>query len=143
MSRNTAKDTTGDRKEPKPGIGRTLDLPFATALDRVGEALRKEGFGVLTRIDVRATMKEKLGVEVAPCVILGACNPPLAHRALTIEPEVALMLPCNVVVRDLGNGRVRVEAVNTIAMMSLFPKFDLVPIAAEVNEKMERVVNSL
>jgi uncharacterized protein (DUF302 family) len=109
----------------------------------VGEALRKEGFGILTRIDLQATMKERLGVEVAPCVILGACNPPLAHRALAVEPEVALLLPCNVVVRDLGNGRVGVEAVDALAMMSLFPKPALAPIATEVNERLLRVIRSL
>jgi uncharacterized protein (DUF302 family) len=127
----------------EPGTGRTLNLPFTAALQRVDEALRKEGFGVLTRIDLRATMQENLGVEVAPCVILGACNPTLAHQALTVEPEVALMLPCNVVVRDLGKGRVRIEAVNALAMMSLFPKRDLLPIAIVVNEKLARVIDSL
>jgi len=132
-----------DRKEAKAGIGRTIHLPFATAIERIGEALSKEGFGVLCRIDVQATMKEKLGVEVAPWVIFGACNPSLAHRALTLEPAVALMLPCNVVVRDLGGGRVRIEAVDALAMMNLFPRSDLVPVATEVNERLARVVNSL
>ncbi len=132
-----------ERKEAKPGIGRTIDLSFAAAIERVGEALHKEGFGVLCRIDVQATMKEKLGVDVAPWVILGACNPHLAYRALTLEPDVALMLPCNVVVRDLGGDRVRIDAVNALSMMNQFPRRDLVPVATEVNERLARVVNSL
>ncbi len=125
------------------GIGRTVDLAYEDALARVEEALKREGFGVLTRIDVRATMKEKLGVDQAPFVILGACNPPLAHRALETEPEIGLMLPCNVVVRSLPGGRTRVEAINAQAMASLFPKADLTPVAHEVGERLARVLASV
>lgn len=126
-----------------PGIGKTVEMPFETALERAREALQREGFGVLTRIDVQATLKEKLGAEVPPFVILGACNPPLAHRALEIEPQVGLLLPCNVVVRDLGGGKVRVEAINALAMMSLFPVAGLEPVARQVNERLSRVVAAL
>lgn len=129
--------------EITPGIGRTVSLPFATVLDRVTDELRKEGFGVLTRVDVKATLKEKLGREMAPFVILGACNPTLAHQALELEPEIGLMLPCNVVVRELAGGQVRVEAVNALAMMSLFPKADLGAIATDVNARLTRVVNAV
>ncbi|HEU4401637.1 MAG TPA: DUF302 domain-containing protein [Candidatus Polarisedimenticolia bacterium] len=126
-----------------PGIGRTVDLPFASAIEKAIEALKKEGFGVLTRIDVKATMKEKLGVEGPSFVILGACNPPLAHKALGLDPEVGLMLPCNVVVREVEGGKVRVEAINALAMMSLFPNAGLVPIAGEVSERLGRVIKAI
>ena len=127
----------------RPGIGRIVEIPFPAVLDRVGEALKKEGFGILTRIDVKATMKEKLGLEIPPFVILGACNPPLAHQALSLEPEVGLLLPCNVVVRELSRGKVRVEAINALAMMGLFPDAGLIPVATEVNARLTRVVNAI
>jgi uncharacterized protein (DUF302 family) len=125
------------------GTGKTVDLPYEVALAKVEEALKREGFGVLTRIDVKATMKEKLGVDFTPFVILGACNPPLAHRALEIEPEIGLMLPCNVVVRAVPGGKTRVEAVNATAMASLFPKADLSSVAHEIGERLARVLASV
>jgi len=125
------------------GIGRTVALSYEEAVARVEEALKREGFGVLTRIDVKATMKEKLGAEIAPFVILGACNPPLAHRAIQAEPEIGLMLPCNVVVRELAPGRTRVEAINANAMAALFPKADLSAVAGEVGERLSRVIASV
>ncbi len=125
------------------GIGRTVDLAHEAALARVEDALKREGFGILTRIDVRATMKEKLGVDSAPYVILGACNPPLAHRALETEPEIGLMLPCNVVVRSLPDGRTRVETVNAAAMASLFPEADLSSVAHEIGDRLARVIASV
>ena len=125
------------------GTGKTVDLPYEVALAKVEEALKREGFGVLTRIDVKATMKEKLGVDFTPFVILGACNPPLAHRALEIEPEIGLMLPCNVVVRAVPGGKTRVEAVNATAMAALFPKADLSSVAHEVGERLARVLASV
>ncbi len=125
------------------GVGKVVQMSFDQALERAQEALKKEGFGILTRIDVKATMKEKLGIEFTPFVILGACNPPLAHRALTAEPEVGLMLPCNVVVREVGAGKVRVEAVNARAMASLFPGAALDEISSEVNDRLTRVIESL
>ncbi len=125
------------------GVGKVVQMPFEQALEKTQEALKKEGFGVLTRIDVKATMKEKLGIEFAPFVILGACNPPLAHKALTVEPEIGLMLPCNVVVREVGGGKVRVEAVNARAMASLFPGAALEEISSEVNARLTRVIESL
>jgi uncharacterized protein (DUF302 family) len=125
------------------GIGRTVDLPYEVALARVEDALKREGFGVLTRIDVKATMKENLGVEFTPFVILGACNPPLAHRALQAEPAIGLMLPCNVVVRWTAAGTTRIEAVNAAAMASLFPRADLSAVADEVGERLARVLASV
>lgn len=125
------------------GIGRTVDLPYETALARTEQALKREGFGVLTRIDVKSTLKEKLGADFTPFVILGACNPPLAHRALEAEPEIGLMLPCNVVVRQVGEGRSRVEAINATAMATLFPKADLSAVAGEVSDRLRRVIASV
>ena len=125
------------------GTGKTVDLPYEVALAKVEEALKREGFGVLTRIDMKATMKEKLGVDFTPFVILGACNPPLAHRALEIEPEIGLMLPCNVVVREVPGGKTRIEAVNATAMAALFPKADLSSVAHEIGERLARVLASV
>ncbi len=124
----------------EPGIGRTVMMSFGAALEKAELELQKEGFGILTRIDVRDTLKKKLGVEQAPFVILGACNPPLAHRALQAAPEVGLLLPCNVVVRDLGQGKTRVEAINPHAMMSLFPEAALHDVAHEIADRLMRVI---
>ena len=125
------------------GMGKDVQMPFEKALERTQEALKKEGFGILTRIDVKVTLKEKLGVDFSPFVILGACNPPLAHKALTLEPEIGLMLPCNVVVRDVGAGKVRVETVNASAMATLFPGAGLEEVSKEVNEHLARVLESI
>jgi len=125
------------------GMGKDVQMPFEKALERTQEALKKEGFGILTRIDVKVTLKEKLGVDFSPFVILGACNPPLAHKALTLEPEIGLMLPCNVVVRDVGAGKVRVETVNASAMATLFPGAGLEEVSKEVNERLARVLESI
>ena len=89
----------------RAGYGKTLELPFEEARERVERELSEQGFGVLSRIDVSGTLKNKLGVEHARLEILGACNPACAHEALTVQPEVSLMLPCNVVLRDAGDGK--------------------------------------
>ena len=125
------------------GIGRDVESPHDEALARTEEALKNEGFGILTRVDVRATMKEKLGVDFPEFVILGACNPPLAHRTLTAEPEMGLLLPCNVVVRRIAAGKTRVEAVDVARMVSLFPGAELAPVAREVGERLARVIASV
>jgi len=125
------------------GFSTQLKVPFDTAIAKVTEALKNEGFGVLTDIDVKATMKAKLNIERRPYRILGACNPPLAHRALEIEPEIGLMLPCNVVVREVPGGKTRIEAVNATAMAALFPKADLSSVAHEVGERLARVLASV
>ncbi len=137
----------GDRKTgagPKTaaGIGRTVDVPFKVALERIEQALSQQGFGVLTRIDVKETLKQKLGVDQSPFVILGACNPALAHRALALEPEVGLLLPCNVVVREVGPGKTRVEAINPNTLMSLFPDAGLDEVAAEAARRLSRAIES-
>ncbi|HUH12817.1 MAG TPA: DUF302 domain-containing protein [Longimicrobiales bacterium] len=121
-------------------IARTLELPFEEADRRVREALQSEGFGVLTEIDVRATLKEKLGVDFPAYEILGACNPPLAHQALLAEPDVGLLLPCNVVVRDAGNGNTVIEALDPEIQLEVADNPRLREMAGEVRARMERVV---
>ena len=124
------------------GIGRTVSDAFDAVVARAEAALKDQGFGILTRIDVKATMKEKLDVDVAQNVILGACNPPLAHRALTIEPRVGLLLPCNVVVRQEGSA-VRVEAIEPYAMVEMFPDSDLNAVAAEASDRLRRAIEAI
>jgi uncharacterized protein (DUF302 family) len=125
------------------GITATLAAPYEEALERVKAALKSEGFGVLTEIDVRATLQEKLGVSFRPYTILGACNPPLAHRALTVTGAVGLMLPCNVVVEALDGGGSRVTAMDPLAGMAMMDVPALTEVAAEVRRKMERAISSL
>ena len=124
------------------GVGRYLDEPYETALARVVEALKAEGFGIITEIDVKKTMKEKLDVDVPQHVILGACNPKLAHQALEVEPDLGVLLPCNVVVYATDQGT-RVTAVNAGAMLGMVGNEGLAPIAAQVQEKLDRVLESL
>ena len=124
------------------GFGTTLPVPYEEANPRVKEALKAEGFGVLTEIDVRQTLREKLGAEMEPYLILGACNPPLAHRALEQEPDIGLLLPCNVVVRSLGQGS-RVDIADPEAMLGMVGNKQLHPIAQEAKQRLQRVVASL
>ena len=125
------------------GFGKVLDLKFDTALERVAQELQREGFGVLTEIDVAATMKKKLGQEMRPYRILGACNPPLAHHALMAEPSIGLLLPCNVVVREEGTGKVLVEFMDPNAVLDLVSKPQISQLAAEVRQRLERVMRAL
>lgn len=133
---------SGAGGKPEAGIGKTVDAAFGAALERIERALAREGFGVLTRIDVKETLKQKLGVDRAPFVILGACNPELAHKALILEPEVGLLLPCNVVVREIGPGRTRVEAINPHTLMGLFPDAGLGDVAAEAGRRLTRAIET-
>ncbi len=126
-------------------IGRTVRLhtDFASALARVTEALKAEGFGVLTEIDVQETLKKKLGVDFRPYKILGACNPPLAYRALSAAPEVGLLLPCNVVVAQVEEGVIEVSLVDPLAMLGVIAYADLKPVAVDAAARFDRVAASL
>lgn len=128
---------------PAVGIGRTVEMSFDQAIERVEELLQAEGFGILTRIDVQATMKQKLDLDYPPFQILGACNPKLAHKALTEEPSVSLMMPCNVVVRVTDEGKTRVDLVNPEAMTAPFPQADLSEMVNEAGERLGRVLEAL
>ena len=124
------------------GFGVTLDTPYQQAIDRTKEALKAQGFGVLTEIDVRQTLQDKLGVEMEPYIILGACNPPLAHRALGVDPEIGLLLPCNVVVRAQGSGS-RVDFADPQAMLGIVGNDTLNEVAEEAKRRLKLVVQAL
>ena len=129
------------------GITVRLNTDYETALARTVEALKAEGFGVLTSIDVKATMKAKLDVDFPPYAILGACNPPLARRALTSDPDVGLLVPCNVVVRALpeanGQPRTYVEIADPISMMGIVRNDSLDAVAQEARARLDRVLATL
>ncbi len=124
-------------------FGKTVNLSYDEAIARATEALGKEGFGVLTEIDVAATLKKKLGKDMPPYKILGACNPQFAHRALEAEPQIGALLPCNVVVRVDAAGKTVVEVMDPQAVLSLVERDDIAPIAKEVRERLERMLASL
>lgn len=126
----------------KYSFGKTLDTGFQQTIERVTQALAKEGFGVLSDIDVAATLKKKLGVDSPAYRILGACNPQFAHRALEAEPEIGTLLPCNVVVRS-ASGKTRVDVMDPLAVMKLTGKAEIAVIANEVRGRLERVVAAL
>jgi uncharacterized protein (DUF302 family) len=123
-------------------FGTSVPMSVAEARPLVEAALKAEGFGILAEIDVAATMKAKLGVEGLPYLILGACNPPLAHRALTVEPSVGALLPCNVVLRE-QDGRTIVEAMDPGAVLGIVESSAIEPIALEARERLLRVIESL
>lgn len=127
----------------KYGFGKSVDCDFDTAVARVTEALSKEGFGVLTEIDVAATMKKKINVDMPSYRILGACNPTLANRAISAEPSIGLLLPCNVVVRQDGAGTVHVEFMDPIAIMQLVERPEVEELASEVRGRLDRVMAAL
>ena len=127
----------------KYGFGKTVPMDFEAAIDRVTDALQTEGFGVLTDIDVAATMQKKLGAEMLPYRILGACNPALAHQAITHEPSIGLLLPCNVVVRQEESGIVQVEFMDPAAVLNLVDNPAVGELAAEVKSRLERVAAAL
>jgi len=127
----------------KYAFGKTVNLSFEQATEAVTQALAKEGFGVLTEIDVAATLKKKLGIERPPYKILGACNPQFAARALEMEPQIGALLPCNVVVRQGADGKTVVEFMDPDAVLGLVGRPEIAPIAAEVRARLERVMAAL
>ena len=124
-------------------FSKQLEMPFDQAVQHVTEALAAKGFGVLTTIDVRTTMKKKLNVEFRPYTILGACNPEFAHKALQIEDMIGTMLPCNVVVQEMSKGLVEVSAVDPVASMMAIKNAQLATIAGEVRDLLKQVVSGL
>ena len=127
----------------KYAFGKTVNLSFEQATEAVTQALAKEGFGVLTEIDVAATLKKKLGIERPPYKILGACNPQFAARALEMEPQIGALLPCNVVVRQGADGKTVVEFMDPNAVLGLVGRPEVAPIAAEVRARLVRVMEAL
>jgi uncharacterized protein (DUF302 family) len=124
------------------GHSTLLDAPFAEALPAVREALAAQGFGIVSEVDIAATLRNKLGVEIDPQVILGACNPSFAHRSLAAEPSIGLLLPCNVVVRAAGSGTL-VEAIDPEILVEVTGNAELAGIASEVGQRLEAALASL
>lgn len=124
-------------------FGRELPLPFAETVTRVRAALQQQGFGIMTEIDVRAKLAEKLGVDFRPYLILGACNPRLAHQALSAEPEIGTLLPCNVVVSAGEEGTTVVSAMDPVAILGLVDNPAVRPLADQVRDLLEAALKSL
>ena len=124
-------------------FGKTVEMAFDDAIVRVTEELKKEGFGVLTEVDIQATLKKKLDVDFRPYKILGACNPPFAYKALQAEQNIGLLLPCNVIVQDAGNGKTEIAAIDPLVSMSRVENPALEPVAMEIKAKLQRVIENL
>lgn len=124
-------------------FSKTLDIPYEEAIEKTTAALKEEGFGVLTEIDIKDTLKEKLDVDFRKYKILGACNPPLAHKALSSEGHIGLMLPCNVIVQEHEDGRAEVAAVDPVASMQAVENDELADVAQNVRNLLKNVVDSL
>jgi uncharacterized protein (DUF302 family) len=130
-------------KQTNYGFSKLVDLGYDEAIDKVTEELQKEGFGILTEIDVKATLKKKLDVDFKPYKILGACNPPNAHKALQVEEQIGLMLPCNVIVYINDDGKTVVTAVDPNASMQAVENPELVDIASQIQAKLKKVIDTL
>ena len=124
-------------------FNKTLKEDFDSVIEKVTEELKKEGFGILTEIDIRETLKKKLDVDFKKYKILGACNPPFAHKALEAEDKIGTMLPCNVIVQEISKGVVEVAAVNPMASMQAVENEKLMKIAQEITSKLENVIGKL
>ena len=125
------------------GFSKTLSLKYEAAIPKVTEELKKEGFGVLTEIDVKDTLKKKLGVEFRKYKILGACNPTLAYKTLSVETEIGLFMPCNVIVYENDKGQTVVTALDPLVALSRIQNEQLMPVAKEAAQKLQKVINAL
>lgn len=125
------------------GFSLTMNVPFDTAIDLTTEALQAEGFGILADMDVAATLKKKMGIDRLPYRILGACNPPFANRAIEAEPDIGLLLPCNVVVREMADGGIHVSLMDPAAVLKLVDKPEIHALATEVGARLRRVHDAL
>jgi uncharacterized protein (DUF302 family) len=124
-------------------FSKNIDMNFEEAILKVTDELKKEGFGILTEIDVTATLKKKLDVEFRNYRILGACNPPFAYKALLAEPRIGIMLPCNVIVQELEDGKIEVAAVDPLVSMQAIQNEELQSIAQEIQEKLKKIIENL
>jgi len=124
-------------------FSKTIKLSFDEAVAKVTDELKKEGFGILTDIDVKATLKKKLDVDFRKYMILGACNPPFAYQALQAEDRIGLMLPCNVIVQEKEDGAIEVSAIDPIASMQAVKNEKLAAVGAQVQAKLKKVIDSL
>ena len=125
------------------GMGKSVPLPYEQAVERTRTALQEEGFGVLTEIDVKATLKKKLDVDFKKYVILGACNPPLAWQGFQAEPDIGLLLPCNVIVYEEGPARSRVAVLDPMVQLGITGRHDIEPLAKEARTRLERALAAL
>ena len=121
-------------------FSKIVDMPFDKAVAATTEVLKKHGFGVLTQIDVKETLHKKLGVDFRPYLILGACNPKLAHQALSVEDKIGTMLPCNVVVQQRGDNKIEISAINPVASMSAIENPELSGISKQVGDLLKQVI---
>lgn len=137
------KPATNQKEADHYGIRKVTPRAFDEAVEAITAALKAQGFGVLTEIDVRATLKKKLDVDFRPYVILGACNPPLAYRALQAEQELGLLLPCNVIVYDNGDGTSTVSVIDPLQMVSVTHNPDLEPIAVDANARLRAALTHI
>ena len=135
--------STTTQVKTRYGIGKSVRLPYEQAVERTRAALQKEGFGILTEIDVQATLKKKLDVDFRKYVILGACNPPLAYRGFQAEPEIGLLLPCNVIVYEEDATRSRVVILDPLVQLSVTGRKDIEPLAKEARQGLERALAAI
>jgi uncharacterized protein (DUF302 family) len=143
VSESISKERRTPMSDPEYAIVRHVGLGYEEALALTKEALKEQGFGVLTEIDVKKTMKEKIDVDFKPYIILGACNPQLAHKALTAEPDIGLMLPCNIVVYEEGPGATRVEAISPMAALGVVDNSELSDVAEQAQTKLTAAVDAV
>jgi len=143
LDKKFGQGKTGPMPANDYGMGTTVNGPYEKVVEKTIEALKTQGFGVLTEIDIKATLKKKIDVDIPHHIILGACNPGFAHQATTMEPDISLLLPCNVTVRETGDNQFAVTAVNPIILLSMVGREDLLPIAKEVKDKLKSAISSL